>query len=155
MLAKPVAQKMLALADSYEAQARALRTAVAIMGDEDRIRARETLPAKLTAAIAQRTPTKSTSAKAAAPATKKRAKPKAQRRAQTATLLAQFNATRPVEAATALRAAGIDSGRGRGGGIGTLVRHGYLKAKGDGFLRTSQPFLVDPSSASSNGHASH
>ena len=53
----------------------------------------------------------------------------AQRRQRTADFLAQFDQTDPIA---------VDDGGAHG--LGTLVRHGYLKKKGDGWVRTAQEY---------------
>lgn len=51
------------------------------------------------------------------------------RRQVTAAILARYDTTKPTPS----------TGHGRAG-IGTLVRHGYLKHKGKGLIRTAKPF---------------
>jgi hypothetical protein len=59
-----------------------------------------------------------------------------ERRKGTAAILAQFDPREP-------RLPGeIENGGKRYGGIGPLVRRGYLKRRGDGFVRTGKPFHV-------------
>jgi hypothetical protein len=56
-----------------------------------------------------------------------------ERRAATAAFLKSFDDVKP--------------GKGNGvlvkSGIGTLLRHGYLKRKGDGYVRTGREFSID------------
>jgi len=146
LLTKPMRQKFEAKAAQLEAKARAIRAAIAILSEDDRAKARDAMPGKLAKAIQQTAPPKGKKAGPYTNATK------AQRRTQTQKFLAQFDGATPTSAAKALAAVGLAGGRGRAsGGLGTLVRHGYLKPKGDGYVRTARPFHVTPP-ASSNGH---
>lgn len=54
------------------------------------------------------------------------------RRALTAQVLAQFDLRTPTRPRAAIA------------GLGALVRRGYLRRQGGGYLRTAKPFHVDP-----------
>lgn len=59
-------------------------------------------------------------------------------------ILAAFDRVRPRTVAEVMAALGIPEGRRGGIGVGPLKYAGYLKAKGDGFVRTKK---VHPSEA--------
>jgi hypothetical protein len=61
-------------------------------------------------------------------------------RQRSAELLKKFSRRRPRDAASAAAAMGIDNVATAG--LGMLVRHGYLKRKGTGYVRTAAKFKV-------------
>ena len=60
------------------------------------------------------------------------------RREMTAKLLAEFDRHEVASLEAATKRAGITV---RQAGVGVLVRHGYLKAKGGGYVRTAKTFI--------------
>src|SRR5688572_5843758 len=54
-----------------------------------------------------------------------------ERRKRTAAFLELFNATTPTPA---------PSKKGKGGALGIMIQHGFLKKKGDGYIRTGKVF---------------
>lgn len=72
---------------------------------------------------------------------------KRQQREATAALLSGLDTTEPRPLADGAR------------GIGPLIRHGYIRKKGDGYIRTAKPYQVaateDQGEASTNGNNGH
>lgn len=61
------------------------------------------------------------------------------RREKTAAILAVFSRTDPIDASLLKARTGFDA---QTAGIGVLVRHGYLKAKGAGYVLTGKRFTA-------------
>jgi hypothetical protein len=133
-----VIEKLEAMAAEHERIAVSIRTTLALLQETGRRAARGQLAKKLAGAVKTR--------KAAAP-------PKGSRRQQTATFLAQFGPT-PRTPKAAVEAAGLPSPL-IARTVGSLVRHGYLKKKGDGYVRTPRAYAVAPGSVNGNGASAH
>lgn len=107
----------------HEQKARILRAAIAMLDEHASAssvaRAAATLKGAMTLDAARRR---------AEPNPRSNSKEVAlKRRTATATFLSHFDAETPREG-------------GAGRGVGTLIRHGYLKKKGDGYIRTAKVY---------------
>lgn len=116
--------KLLTILAHHERIAMAIRTTLQVLEDESALRKTKTATSMIAKAI-----TMDLGRRRKKKPTKPHAERIAERRKFTEKFLAKFDTTEPrmVE--------GLKQG-----GAGTLVRHGYLKAKGDGYIRTAKEF---------------
>jgi Arc/MetJ-type ribon-helix-helix transcriptional regulator len=152
-MAKHVVDQMRKLLAEYEHAAEAIRTTLGLLNGHATAAKQNGHASTITDAMlldAQRRTAKA--ARATAPRLSKNGKtlgrPKKtrhdamlQRRRDTEAFLAAFETTTPITLADVKTAAG--GTLPIRGGLGTLLRHGYLKRKGGGFIRTSKAFVVD------------
>lgn len=125
--------RLLRLLHFHEERAAAIRLVLDMLQDTKQASSTARATQTLQQAIRQDAVRRQT--KRGRPQKQKRTWPRGQQladqRARSAAILAQFDPKEPRPGFTAA-----------GRGLGSLVRRGYLKKKGDGYVRTSQEYVV-------------